>query len=295
MANLSALDLNLLVALDALLETASVGKAARRFGRSQPAMSRALARLRDTFDDPLLVKQGRSMALTERARELRDPLKRLLGDAGALLAPPRPFDPRVETRHFRLLSSDYLHVVLLGPILAALGMKAPRITFGVAAPPADPLEALATGMADLLFGPPIVPEWCASLPLLADDWRCVVRRGSRPPRSLDEYLARDHVDVGIERRFGGPIAGALGRRAGERRSRVVVEDFAGALFLVATSAVVATVPEPVARRASAVLPLVMGPAPFRVPRTDIAMIWARRATSEPGHAWLRQAVRGAVG
>lgn len=288
------MDLNLVVGLDALLDEASVGRAARRLRRSQPAVSRILARLRDLFGDPLLVQQGRAMVLTERALGLRDPVKRLLGDAEHLLRPPLPFDPEREARHFRLISSDYALVVLLGPILEELGLQAPAVTFSVAAPGLASMDALAAGQADLLFGPGVAPSWCETERLLSDPWACVRRRGAVLPRTRAEYLALEHVDVAVEVRFGQPIARALGRRAADRRVRLAVEDFAGALFVVAGSGLVATVPWPVAQRAAAVMPLAVGEVPFRIPPSEVSMVWPRRATAEPAHEWLRRAVRRAT-
>lgn len=291
---LSAIDLNLLVALDALLDEVSVGRAGKRLGRSQPAMSRILGRLRVLLDDPLLVQEGRSMALTARARGLRDPLKRFLGDAAGLIHPPRPFEPAKETRRFHLQSSDYVHVVAMGAIIEALGAEAPRLSFSVAGPTSDPAESLAAGKADLFFGPPAFPDWCEGAALMADPWVCVRRAGCPLPATVPEYLALDHIDVAVEQRFGGPIARALGHRAAARRNRLLVQDFAGALFVVATSSVCATVPRPVALRAAEVMPIVSAEVPFRIPPSEVWMIWARRATPEPGHAWLRDAVRRAM-
>lgn len=292
--HLSALDLNLLVALDALLDESSVGRAALRISRSQPAMSRTLGRLRDMFADPLLVQQGRRLVRTARANELRGPLKRLLSDVGLLLAPLPPFDPATARRRFTLLSSDYAQVVLLGPVLEALGPLGPGLTFTVAAAGADPLQLLAAGAADLLLGSPAAPSWCASQSLLRDEWACVWRRGARGPRSLTEYLARDHIDVALERDFGSPIAQALGRQAKHRRARACVQDFAGALFVVAQSHLVATVPKPVALRAAQLLPLRMGPTPFALAPSEVAMVWPQRQSSDPAHLWLRSAVISAV-
>lgn len=294
-APLSAIDLNLLVALEALLDERHVGRAARRLHRSQPAMSRTLSRLRELFADELLVKEGRGMVATGRADALREPLKRLLSDTRDVLRPPAPFEARTSTRHFRFVSSDYAHVVLTGSIIESLREAAVGITLSVLPVGAGAIEALATGAADLLFGPPaLCPPWCEQEPILADDWACVGRRGARFPRGLAGYLRRDHVAVGTDQVFGDPIALALRAMSAERRVRLRVSDFAGALFVAATSDLLATVPRPVAVAGAALLPLAVGPVPFTAEAPVVAMIWPRRSSSDPAHAWLRETVRTLV-
>lgn len=289
-AKLSALDLNLLVALDALLTTGSVSGAARSLHRSQPATSRMLAKLREMIGDPLLVSQGRGLVATGRARALKGPVKLLLSDARRLLEPPAPFAPQSDAAHFRLVTSDYAQVALLGPAVRWIEQAAPRVSLEVLPLVGDPIDSLATGRADLLFGPEgLCPAWCQSVRLLADAWACVRRRGEPMPTTIRRYLALDHVEVTTAAGFGDSIARALGP-ARRRRVRLTVPDFAGACFVVASSALIATLPEPVATAAAAMLQLAVGRPPFRIEAPGIAMIWPRRLHEDPAHAWLRHAV-----
>jgi DNA-binding transcriptional LysR family regulator len=292
---LSAIDLNLLIGLEALLDTCSVTAAAARLHRSQPAVSRILGRLRDLLDDELLVLQGRQLKPTPRALALREPLKLALTELRDLLRAPTPFDAANDQRNFRLLCSDYAHVVLLGPVIENLGAVAPGVSLTVASLPANPLEALAEGLADLLLAPPeLCPPWAEAESLLCDPWVCVRRQGTPLPASYGDYLSRHHLDVGLEHRFGQPIESALRALGGERRVRMTVSDFSGALFVVAQSDLVATVPRPVAERGAALLPVAVSTLPFRVPSPTISMIWSRRLTRDPAHSWLRSRVRSAV-
>src|SRR5688572_18861743 len=119
-AHLSEVDLNLLVALDALLEARNVTAAAARVGLTQPALSRALARLRATFGDPLLVRTARGMRPTPRAEALAVPLRRALGDVARLLAAPSAFDPASARREFAIAGTDFTFLVLLPRLAAAL-------------------------------------------------------------------------------------------------------------------------------------------------------------------------------
>ena len=127
--NLASMDLNLLVALEALLAEASVTRAAARVGLSQPAMSNALARLRRQFGDPLLVRAARGMALTERAQALREPLAGAITSVREVLSPSRSFTPRESDRIFAIAATDYAEVVLLPALLTRLHRGAPRARF----------------------------------------------------------------------------------------------------------------------------------------------------------------------
>jgi DNA-binding transcriptional LysR family regulator len=287
--DLTGVDLNLLVALEALLRERSVTRAARRLHLSQPATSRALGRLRDLLEDPLLVRVGHEMHLTPRAAELVAPLLTALTEVRAFLAAPALFDPTAE-RTFRLLTSDYAQVVLLGEVLARLEVEAPAVRVIVEPVGPGAHDRLASGEASLLFGSSAEsPPWADAMELLADDWSCVRRRGLPLPLTPAEYRAFPHLVVGSGDRFRSPIDAAFARPAA-----VAVPDFAGALFVVATSDVVATVPRPVAEAAGRLLPIDHAPAPIEVPPVSVAMIWSRRLTADPAHRWLRRTVREAV-
>src|SRR5690349_13081835 len=124
--NIGAIDLNLLVSLQALLAERHVTRAAARLGVTQPAMSHSLSRLRDVLGDPLLVRAKNGLQPTPRAASLIEPLDRLLSDANALLAPPTRFEPRTSTRRFRIAASDYMEIVLMPALLEQLGREAPN-------------------------------------------------------------------------------------------------------------------------------------------------------------------------
>lgn len=296
-AKLFGLDLDLLVALDVLLETGSVSRTASRLHRSQPAVSRMLGRLRDLFGDPLFVPQGRGLAPTPRALALHGPLKLALGDVRQLVSPPRTFDAANDAAHFRLLSSDYAAATLMGAVVSWLQQRAPHVTLSLLPVRGNPESVLAAGGADLLFGPPsLCPAWCSCEPFIEDPWVCVRRRGEPLPATPAAYLALDHVGVDIEGGFGSQVDAALRLGGGApRRIKLTVPDFAAALFVVATSPLLATLPGPLARAAAELLPLQFGAVPISIPASSISMIWPRRLDNEPAHFWLRQAVREGAG
>ncbi|MCB9654784.1 MAG: LysR family transcriptional regulator [Deltaproteobacteria bacterium] len=293
--HLTSLDLNLLVAFDVLLDECNVTRAAKRLHLSQPALSRTLDRLRTLFDDALLIKEGRGMAPSARALALREPVKLILQEIRAVLQPPVPFDPRSSSREFRIVSSDYAQVVVMGSVMQTLGSLAPNMTIGVSAPSDKTLPALAAGEADLLIGPPaFCPPWCDMETLLADAWACVRRAGRPMPKTPETFAKLAHVEVETERYFGSPVDVALGARGLRRPIRLRVSDFAGALFVVESSDLIATVPRPVALRGAQAMSLAVGRVPFELASPTVAMIWPKRMTSDAAHGWLRSTVRETV-
>ena len=152
--NLGGLDLNLLVALDALLGERSVTRAAQRVGLSQPGMSNALGRLRRLFDDPLLVRQGATLVPTARAEALIGPVHEALELIRRALDVPAGFDPATDRRTFRLSCSDYSVLMLIGPLVRAVAADAPGVLVEVLPRLADAGRALVNGDVDLVIEPP---------------------------------------------------------------------------------------------------------------------------------------------
>ncbi|MDO5684017.1 MAG: LysR family transcriptional regulator, partial [Propionibacteriaceae bacterium] len=150
---LTSLDLNLLVALDALLDEESVTRAAERLFVGQPAMSATLAKLRSIFNDPLLVREGRGLRRTPTAEGLRAPLTRILVDIQHLIDSSHDFDPATSDRVFTIVASDYVGVVLLRPVLEYLATAAPQVEIVVRPVQPGLLDDLARGVADLVIYP----------------------------------------------------------------------------------------------------------------------------------------------
>src|SRR5256885_8159280 len=155
---LAGVDLNLLVALDALLAECSVTRAAERVGLSQPGMSNTLARLRKLFGDPLLVREGMALVPTPRAEALREPVREALGLIQQALAGRPGFDPARDRATFTVSCSDYSLLMLIGPLVRRLAAAPPRLTIQVLPPVADAVRLLRDGEADLVIEPPeIIP------------------------------------------------------------------------------------------------------------------------------------------
>src|SRR5437763_3964449 len=178
--SLAGVDLNLLVALDALLAERSVTRAAERVGLSQPGMSTTLARLRKLFGDPLLVREGLTLVPTPRAESLRQPVAEALGLIQHALDDRPGFDPATDPVTFTVSCSDYSLLMLIGPLVRRLAAAAPGLTIQVLPRAPDPVRLPRAGDADLVIEPvEIMPEvTLPSVRLFADRWICCVWEGT---------------------------------------------------------------------------------------------------------------------
>ena len=285
------MDLNLLLCLHALLEERSVSRAAVRAGLSQPAMSRALARLRDHLDDALLVRNGRGMSATRRAEALALPLRALLGDLDGLLGNRPTFTPASAERVFRIGTADYGAAVLIPPLLARVAREAPGVVVEVHPVPDDVGGALESGRLDVA----VIPRRAAIAGLVwrhlfAEHFVCVVRgghpRAGRKPLTLDDFCALGHIVVVPSGRPGSPVDDALARRGRKRHVVLRLPSFLVAPMVVASSDLVVTTPARLAERFAG-LPLVTHVPPLAIPGFRVALGWHERHRGEPGHVWFR--------
>ncbi|MGY3944407.1 LysR family transcriptional regulator [Aeromonas tecta] len=287
-------DLNLLITLDALLAEGSVAGAARRLSLSPSAMSRALARLRETTGDPLLVRAGRGLVPTPRALALREQVARLVQDAGMVLRPQQDVNPTQLVRTFRLRASDGF-VETLGPaLLARLATEAPGVRLHFVAKPNKESDPLRHGELDFesgVIGTNTAPE-LHSQALFRDRFVAVVRPGHplcTEPLTASRYASAHHIMVSRRGQEHGPIDQALAALKLERHVATLVPGFATALALVRGSELVATVPE--LHCASLHGDLVRLPLPFPLPGLTLALLWHPRLDADPAHRWLRQLIR----
>lgn len=299
--DLHSVDLNLLLVLHDLMETRSTTATAQRLNMSQPAVSRALGRLRLLFDDRLLVKAARGMVPTERALGLMPPLADLLRHLEGFLEAPG-FAPATTTRVFRLATTDYGAVAVVPALVERMAAQAPGAGLEVAPLSRDVFAALAAGELDLvLIGDLPVPASLHLAPLFADTYRGALRREhplaplAREDRvDLDAYLAFPHVRVSIfDDRTGADEA--LARIGRTRRIAVQLPYFGVAAVVAATSDAVLTLPgramAPLARQQD----LITFTPPLTIRDVAYRMAWHERTEADVGARWLREQVRLAAG
>jgi DNA-binding transcriptional LysR family regulator len=295
--NLFGIDLNLLVLLAELLREKSVSRAARRAGLSQPAASHALRRLRELFDDELLVRVGRHMVPTPRALELGPPRERALASMSALVGPPSAFDPRTATRSFRVAAADLQQIVLFPRLLAILAREAPGLDLAVDPGSQRLPERLASGELDLALFPMRSRDRLPGLReqvLLHDHFVCLVRRGhplARRKPDLKRFAAARHAFVAPGGARGGVVDDALAEKGLTRRIAFQAAQFLVAPFVIAETDLVITVPAQVARRFTRLLPLTAFTPPVPLGGFSISLVWHERLDDDPAHRFLREVIR----
>ena len=291
---MSTPDLNLLVTLDVLLAEGSVARAARRLRLSPSAMSRALARLRETTGDPLLVRTGRGLVPTPRALELRERVSQLVQDGEAVLRPAEKLNLKQIVRTFTLRTSEGF-VENFGPdLIARVGEEAPGVRLRFVQKPNKDSAPLRDGAVDLETG---VVEKTTALELrvqalFRDRYIGVVRKGhplSKGKITPSRYAAGRHICVSREDRDKGPIDEALRQFELERKVVTIVGGFSTALGLARASDLIASVPE----RHTGNLRVGMHsfPLPVSVPEFTVSLLWHPRLDADQAHRWLRGHVR----
>lgn len=291
-------DLNLLVALDALLQERNTTRAAERVHLSQSAMSNALNRLRDYFEDELLVRVGQKMELTPRAEALQDSVRDLLLRFDAQIAARPQFDCSQSDREFTVLLSDYSMQMLVPRVLALAAQQHSSVSFRLLPQVSSPARSLERGEADLL----VIPQaYCSpdhpTEPIFTEDFVCVVWNGSIAAReglSIERFTAAGHavmVPYGSDHRSFEDWT--MQRFGFTRRVEVTSYNFASLPYLVIGTELVATVHTRVARMLEPALPIKILPTPMAMPALEQAIQWHRLRTTDPGIDWLRGLMRAA--
>ncbi len=292
MDDLRRIDLNLLLTLHALLSERHVSRAALRLHRSQPAVSHALAQLREIFADPLLVRRGGGLQLSARAEALREPLQQALQQLDGLLGSPG-FEPGRARRTFRLAMSDYGARVVLPALMRLLREQAPGIDLVVSQGSREAmLGQLIDGETDLALG--VFPELPAEVyeqVLFEESFVCLADRGTLPPRGgLDfaQWLARPHVLVAVRPGIDNEIDLALGVLGARRRIALSLPHWGAAQGLLAGTDLVLTVARRSLAGARLDPALRQFPPPLAIAPFTFCQAWHSRREGDAGHRWLRR-------
>jgi DNA-binding transcriptional LysR family regulator len=291
-------DLNLLVTLDVLLAEGNVARAARRLNLSPSAMSRALARLRETTGDPLLVRAGRGLVATPRAQALREQVSQLVQDAEAVLRPAETPDLAQLVRTFTMRAREGFVANFGAQLVARVAAEAPGVRLRFLPKLDRESTSLRDGTVDLetgVVGKTMGPEVRVQA-LFRDHFIGVVRAGhalSRRKVTAARYAAAKHVHVSRRGLDRSPMDDALAALGLAREIATIVGEFATAVALARTSDLVATVPERhtgTLRDGMAAFAL-----PVEMPAITVSLIWHPRSQADPAHRWLRECVREVCG
>jgi DNA-binding transcriptional LysR family regulator len=294
----TTLDLNLLHALDAILQEASVTKAAARAHLTTPAMSRALGRLRDTLGDPVLVRAGRSMVLTPFASALRARAHAAAVEVTSVLSPSEAIPIATLERTLVVRSHDAIAAVLCEPLEAAARREAPGFRLRFAPEDYEDAAPLRDGRIDLDVGVIDLeePELRRQL-LFRDGFVGVVRKGhvlARGKVTPKRFAACHHIAVSRRGRTSGPVDLALEDLGLRRVVAAIVPHSLSALLVATSSDLVTSVPATLAHYAARTLPIHVFDLPLKLPSIAVSEAWHPRVERDPAHIWLRKNVRAVL-
>lgn len=294
-ANIDKLDLNLLVFLDVLLETGNLTRAGDRLGLSQPAASRALARLRRDLGAPLFVRDPRGLVPTPQALALKQPLRDALQSLRTALA-PQTFDPSTASGAIRLVAPDHEAGTLLPRLIKLVTREAPGLDIELRTRPADPISQLQSGDLDLLIGVfPTAPAGFRRQRLYSDSFVCALRRGHPMLRkskslTLEQFVQLPHAFITVTGSGRGAVDQALEKLGKQRRIALRVPQFLAAPRIVAQTDLILTLPRRLAAMMAEQEALVLIDPPLKLAEFQISQLWHERQQSDPRHRWLRDAM-----
>jgi LysR family nod box-dependent transcriptional activator len=296
---LKGLDLNLLIALDILLDERSVSRAAARLHLSQPAASAALGRLRDFFKDELLVLHGKRMIPTSYAENLVPDVRRILAQVDGLISMSSEFDPSTSERVFRLMASDYITTVLITPVIATMHRIAPHVRLDIRLPDEQVRIEFERGEVDFLLTPEqyLIPNHPAEL--LLEEPHVVVGWEHNPvfddEVTVEAFLGCGHVAVTLgPSRLPAYAEQELDSMGLVRRIETFAPYFSAVPWLLLETNRLAVIHGRLARAFAKMMPLKIAPLPMSLPVMREMVQFHSARTSDQGQKWLRQLLHNAV-
>ncbi len=302
---LNRIDLNLLVYLDALLRERNVTQAAHQLNLSQPAMSNGLRRLRDLFDDPLLVRTSDGMTPTERALELEPQVREVLMNIEQAVQPRSAFAPEQAQRVFRIMASDYAESTLLPAVLGKLRLQAPGLTLDIMTPSDVSFLDVERGKVDMVINRfDSMPQSFHQIHLWNDSFSCLLSPENPVLEdfTLENYLQAKHiwvsktgmgVGVGVDpddvQRLGW-VDSALARLGKKRQIRVFTRHYQAAMTLAEQNDLIVTLPTRAARLKRNNPRVVLRDPPLDIPPLELKMAWSPLLQHNPANRWLRKLI-----
>ncbi|MAT94691.1 MAG: LysR family transcriptional regulator [Halioglobus sp.] len=303
--NVNRIDLNLLVYLDALLRERNVTQAAHQLNLSQPAMSNGLRRLREVFDDPLLVRTSEGMTPTERALELEPVVREVLSKVDHAVQPRTAFDAENAVRVFRIMASDYAESTLLPTVLGKLRTLAPGLTLDIMTPSDVSFLDVERGKVDMLINRfDSMPQSFHQIHLWNDSFTCVLSPENPVLEdwTLDAYLQANHVwvsktgmgvGVGVNpadvQRLGW-VDVALNKLGKKRQIRVFTRHYQAAMTLAEQNDLIVTLPTRCANLKVNNPRVVLREPPLDIPPLELKMAWSPLLQHNPANKWLRKII-----
>jgi DNA-binding transcriptional LysR family regulator len=303
--NIKRIDLNLLVYLDALLRERNVTQAANQLNLSQPAMSNGLRRLRELFDDPLLVRTSEGMTPTERALELEPVVREVLSKIDQAVQPRSPFKPQDAQRVFRIMASDYAESTLLPSVLGHLRTQAPGLTLDIMTPSDVSFLDVERGKVDMVINRfDSMPQSFHQIHLWNDTFSCVLspQNPVLEDFTLANYLQANHVwvsktgmgvGVGVNpddvQRLGW-VDAAINKLGKKRQIRVFTRHYQAAMTMAEQNDLIVTLPTRAAQLKVNNPRVVLREPPLDIPPLELKMAWSPLLQHNPANKWLRKLI-----
>jgi DNA-binding transcriptional LysR family regulator len=293
--NINKVDLNLLSALDVLLELRSVSRAAKQLNITQPAMSNALARMRELLDDELLVRSGREMLVTPRAERLQAKLRSSLQQLERDVLRPVGFDPRTWRQTFSVGFHDYEQLLILPSLEESWSGHYPGLAVHCKTPASmDSFSELRSGALDVATGRQVPNSGeIYHKRLLKDRFVCLVWNGNRVVRNsltVSTYASLSHIFIAPHGSARGEADERLAELGIERMLRFALPQFSVVPWMLLNSQLVATLPERIAQRFAEVFPVKIVECPLKLSDFSIYLLWHERTHKSPAHVWMRDQI-----
>ncbi|MRX07783.1 LysR family transcriptional regulator [Pseudoduganella sp. FT25W] len=298
--HISKVDLNLFIVLEAIYTEGSITRASLKMNLTQPAISHALNRLRQLFDDPLFERQGHVMTPTPLARSIIDPVRRALRGFEVTLTGAARFDAASSERSFSLAVRDVLEASVLPPLMAGIAREAPSATLNTLQVSRRELESeLAAGTLDAAIDVLLpLPNDIRRAQLAGDKTVVLVRRGhplvKKKALSLETYLALEHIQTSSRRRGPGLEDVELSRQGLQRRIRLRCQHYFAACRVVSQTDLALTMPDRLARIVNQQFNNQILPLPLAMPSLDVYLYWHANVDNDPANTWLRAQITAAM-
>ncbi|WOI36373.1 LysR family transcriptional regulator [Alteromonas sp. CI.11.F.A3] len=289
------LDLNLLVALDILLEEQNITRSAERLHLSQSATSGILSRLRAFFEDDLLVQIGKKMQPTPFALELQEPIAGVLATVRGSIIGKKANNPEQSERHFKIVATDYVVQVLLRHVVVAVAKLAPNVTFEFMSPFAHEINVLSKGGADMTIAPEVAMlDIYSCAPLTTDELVCIADINNKlvdDVLTLEQFSSLGHVSVGYARTSHLSIEHWLFEQMEiTRRVEILTNDFSTMIYTLLNTNRIAILPQHFAETHAQREFFKIVKLPFETPPLKEIMMWHPTLENDPMHRWLRQKI-----
>ncbi len=288
-------DLNLLIALDVILEELHISRSAKRLNISQSATSRALAKLRDMFDDPLIVRVSKGYQRTPRGESLVKSVKSILSEVESTFE-TQEFEPAEFKGELTICTLDYGEAVLLPAIMEKVSQEAPGATIKIIHRKIYSISEVLDGNADILLGtiPDNPPKHCNAQFLYSDRFVCVVSKDhplARKTITLEDYVSYPHSIIHTGESPGTSIDVALAKIGKSRHIMKSSPHFAASVFSIVNTNMIQTIPLRLAGKLLLYSDLVVKELPFETGAVEIGQMWHRRNSENLAHRWFRQLIK----